>query len=272
MTDGMRAFAEDAVGSGFALAEAWRPPPVPNPDLAHVLRLAQRVIPSLRGEQGGAPPVDALRLGDSTALQALCDHWARAYPEAGAHYRALRCWGLAIWQPIYLCVIAVHLDGAAPRLAALAQPVKTGFPSGFHLPVHVPVNGAFAARMDAAVVELRAFCGATRRALKPMVALHERAADRLQAECVLGALMAVRPHTSLSDADVTAMGEAWLASLGIAGGCGFFAYRARDGTPTLALDRKVCCHHFRRSDGEKCSTCPKLSLDARIARLLAEAS
>ena len=99
----------------------------------------------------------------------------------------------------------------------VAQPVKAGFPSGFNLPVHAPVGGTFSERMDAAAAELRAFCGAIRRALKPRVALHERAADRLQAECVLGALMAVRPHTSLSDADVTAIGEAWLAALGIAG-------------------------------------------------------
>jgi siderophore ferric iron reductase len=272
MTDGMRAFAKDAIGLGYATAGTWRPMPAPNPDLARTLQLAQRVIPGLHGEQGGVSPADALHLGDTHALQALCDHWTQACPEAGVHYLALRCWGLAIWQPIYLCVIAVHLDGAAPKLAGLAQPVKNGFPSGLHLPVHTPVDGTFAERMDAAAAELRAFCGVIRRALKPMVALHDRAADRLQAECVLGALLAVRPHTSLSDADLIAAGSAWLATLGIAGGCGFFAYHARDGTPALALDRTVCCHHFRRRDGEKCSTCPKLSLDARIARLLAEAS
>lgn len=270
MTDGMRAFAEDAIGPGFAMAQAWRPPPAPN--LTHVWEAARRVISSLRGEQGGEVPAGALCLGDDAALQALCDHWARAYPEAGAHYLALRCWGLAIWQPIYLCVIAAHLDAPVPMLAGLAQPVKNGFPSGLHLPAHVPVDGTFAVRMEVASAELRMFCAAMRRALKPLVSLHDRAADRLQAECVLGALMAVRPHASLSDADMGSAGEAWLASLGIAGGCGFFAYRARDGTPAIALDRKVCCHDFRRHDGEKCSTCPKLSLDARIARLRVEAS
>lgn len=269
MTDGMRAFVEDASGPGFATAVAWRPSPAP--DLARVWAAAQRVLPSLRGEQAGAAPADALRLGDDDVLRALCDHWARACPEAGAHYLALRCWGLAIWQPIYLCVIAVHLDAPVPKLSGLAQPVKNGFPSGLRLPAHVPVEGTFAARREVAATELRAFCAAMRRALKPMVSLPDRAADRLQAECVLGALMAVRPHVPLSDADLVAAGEDWLAHLGISGGCGFFAYRARDGTPALALDRKVCCHHFRRHDGEKCSTCPKLSLDARIARLVAEA-
>lgn len=274
MTDGMRTFAEDAVGPGFVRAEARRPSPAA--DIARVWEAAQRVIPSFRVEQGGASPADALqadtlRPGNDVALRALRDHWSQAHPEAGAHYLALRCWGLAIWQPIYLCVIAAHLGAPVPRLAGLAQPVKNGFPSGLHLPDHVPIAGTLTERMEAAATELRAFCMAIRRALTPMVALHDRAADRLQAECVLGALMAARPHTSLSDADVIAMGEAWLANLGIAGGCGFFAYRARDGTPALALDRKVCCHHFRRRDGDKCSTCPKLSLDARIARLLAEA-
>jgi hypothetical protein len=109
--------------------------------------------------------------------------------------------------------------------------------------------------------------------LTPLAALNARAADRLQAECVLGALLLVhRSAPALNEAEVLALGENWLAQLGIAGGCGFFAYRARDGTPALALDRKVCCHYFRRHDGEKCSTCPKLPLDKRIARLLADPS
>jgi hypothetical protein len=79
-----------------------------------------------------------------------------------------------------------------------------------------------------------------------------------------------RHAPACSDHELAALGAAWLARLGIAGGCGFLAYRARDGTPALALDRRVCCHHFRRRDGEKCSTCPKLPLDTRIARLLAD--
>ena len=270
MIDGMRAFAEDAIEPGLSTVEAWRP--LPAPDLTRVWAAAQRVLPGLCAEPGGSAPAGALRLGDDVALRALCDHWARAYPEAGAHYLALRCWGLAIWQPIYLCLIAAHLDAPVPRLAGLAQPVKNSFPSGVHLPAHVPVDGTFTVRMEVACAELRMFCAAMRRALKPLVSLHDRAADRLQAECVLGALVTVRPHTLLSDAEVISAGETWLARLGIAGGCGFFAYRARDGTPAIALDRKVCCHHFRRHDGEKCSTCPKLALDARIARLLAEAS
>jgi siderophore ferric iron reductase len=251
----------------------------PDTDLARVLQLAARLAPALRGEQGGALAPGALRHGDKAvagekALRALCRHWAEAYPEAGAHYVALRCWGLAIWQPVYLSVIAAHLDTHVPRLAGLAQPVVDGFPSGFQLPVHSPLKAtALFSRIRLAASEMRELCQSTRAALMPLVALHARAADRLQAECALGALLLVHRNTpGLDDAEVMALGDEWLAQLGITDGCGFFAYRARDGTPALALDRKVCCHYFRRHDGEKCSTCPKLPLDKRIARLLADPS
>ncbi|MBT2323966.1 siderophore ferric iron reductase [Variovorax paradoxus] len=243
----------------------------PDADLARVLCLAQQLVPGLCGVQGGEALPGALHPEDETGLRALCRHWAEAYPEAGAHYLALRCWGLAIWQPIYLSVVAAHLDTHVPRLAGLVQPVAEGFPRGFRLPVHAPAKGSLPARMDGACAELRAFCDPMRAALSRCVALHARAADRLQAECVLGALLLVHRHASTwSDKEVCALGSAWLARLGIGGGCGFFAYRARDGTRALALERKVCCHHFRRRDGEKCSTCPKLPLDTRIVRLLAD--
>lgn len=247
----------------------------PDPDLARVLQMARGIVPTLQGVQGGAPPPGALRHDHVApsrpgALRALCMHWARSYPEAGAHYVALRCWGLVIWQPVYLCVMAAHLDTHVPRLAGLVQPVVNGFPCGVQLPVHAPMKGeTLLPRMRLAATELNGLCESMRRSLAPLVALHARAADRLQAECVLGALLLVhRSAPGLLDADeVVAVGEQWLALLGIAGGCGFFAYRTRDGTSALALDRRVCCHHFRRHDGEKCSTCPKLPIDQRIARL-----
>ena len=260
-----------------APAQAWAC--APDADLTRVLQLAAGIAPALRGEQGGASPPSALRYDGSVAatapLQALCRHWVEAYPEAGAHYVALRCWGLAIWQPVYLSVIAAHLDSHVPELAGLTQPVIDGFPSGFQLPVRAPMKAAsLVERMRLAAGELRGLCDVTRAAIMPLVALHARAADRLQAECVLGALLLVHRSSPrlLEDAKVAAIGEKWLAQLGIAGGCGMFAYRARDGTLALALDRKVCCHYFRRHDGEKCSTCPKLPLDKRIARLLADPS
>lgn len=251
-----------------------RADPAPDPHLARVFGMAQRVAPGLCGEQDQAALPGAIALGtapDNGALAALTRHWAQGYPEAGPHYLALRCWGLAIWQPVYLLVLAAHLDTHVPRLAGLAQPVAGGFPRGFRLPPHAPIHGDLAERMGHAADELRAFCRDMRAALTPLVALHTRAADALQAECVLGALLLAHRHApERFPGTLEATGEQWLARLGIAGGCGMFVYRARDGTPAHALDRRVCCHYFRRRDGEKCSTCPKLPIATRIALLQAD--
>jgi siderophore ferric iron reductase len=270
---GMRATAANVVALGF-MPQAMRTlTPVANPDLARILELARRVVPGLCGEQCH-DDIPMSEEGQASILSiALSEHWRVAHREAGPHYAALRCWGLAIWQPIYLSVIAAHLDTHVPQLSGLAQPVVDGFPQKFRLPIHAPVGGTLAQRMTQASAEVRQFCRTMRVALMPRVGLHDSAADRLQAECVLGALLLVhRYNGAMAEEAVIAFGEEWLRQLGIAGGCHFFVYRARDGTSSLALDRQVCCHHFRRHDGEKCSTCPKLSLDTRIARLLADQS
>jgi len=269
---GLRVTASNVVVLGFK-PQAVRALPVSNPELERILELARRVVPGLCGEQccNEMPISDEAQA--SILSMALSEHWRIAHREAGPHYAALRCWGLAIWQPIYLSVVAAHLDTHVPLLSGFEQPVVDGFPQKFRLPIHAPVGGTLSQRMLHASVELRLFCDAMRTALMPRVGLHDSAADRLQAECVLGALLLVRRYDrTMTDPEVIAVGEEWLKQLGIAGGCHFFVYRARDGTSSLALDRQVCCHHFRRRDGEKCSTCPKLSLDTRIARLLADQS
>ena len=80
----------------------------------------------------------------------------------------------------------------------------------------------------------------------------------MQADCVLSALLAARANEDKA-AVAWAHEQAadWLDRLGIAGHSGYLVY-ARAGRPVLALDRQVCCHHFRRHDGDYCSTCPKL--------------
>lgn len=261
--------AQRTIASEIA-ARAPLPLSPPYTDLAHVLRLVQDVVPDLLVAQCHAAQRSETEEAQYLS-EALAQHWRHAHPEAGAHYAALRCWGLAIWQPIYLSVIATHVAPAIPRLSGLTQPVVNGFPKGIVLPAHTPVVGDLALRMRAAVQELHVFCDTMRTVLLPKVGLHRAAADKLQAECVLGALLLVgRYDKSIARDELVVCGRTWLNRLEVAGGCDFLAYRARDGTAHLALDRQVCCHHFRRHDGEKCCTCPKLPRDTRIDLLQAE--
>jgi len=68
-------------------------------------------------------------------------------------------------------------------------------------------------------------------------------------------------------AELHTQGTAWLAALGLPGESGYLDYRGTGGEERIALDRKVCCLHFRRRDGERRSTCPRRSVADRIACL-----
>lgn len=125
--------------------------------------------------------------------------------------------------------------------------------------------------MDAIAAQLRQICAAFYRELTQVLSLNPRAAACMQADCVLSALLAARSgEPAAANAWARETAADWLARLGIAGRSGYLAYQ-REGLPVIAVDRQVCCHHFRRRDGDYCSTCPKLDTAERIARLTPKA-
>ena len=240
-------------------------------ELDDLLALAGRLVPGLDGRVG-APAAPGIRPGASNAdaIARLRDWWRERHPEAGPHYLALRCWGLLIWQPVYLCVIAAHRSGIVPDLTRLSQPVANGFIAGYTMERHEPLHGGLEQRLDAAATQLREIGALFHRELGAALRLNPRAAACMQADCVLSALLAARTGVSAADnAWAAAAAADWLARLGITGRSGYLSYQRRS-LPAIAVDRQVCCHHFRRSDGDYCSTCPKLDIAERIARIDAE--
>jgi siderophore ferric iron reductase len=230
---------------------------------------AARVVPGLEGRvvaAGTAPPWHA-----DTALAAVQRFWASSHPEAGPHYAALRGWGLLVWQPIYVAVIAAHLGDAQPDLDCLSIVVNDGVVDGYRLGAHAPQCSGEGGRMRAAAQQLTTGITQLLPAWQAHAPLHAKAARRTCADCALAALLAVRREQRWSTARTRELGAQWLDALGLAGESGFFAYRTPAGTEALALAHKVCCLHFRRRDGERCSTCPKRPLDERIVCLQREA-
>ncbi|AHV91628.1 alcaligin biosynthesis protein AlcD [Bordetella holmesii] len=239
-------------------------------DLDALLALAGSLVPGLDGRIG--PVSGDIRPGadNRATLRTLQDWWRLRHPEAGSHYLALRCWGLLIWQPIYLGVIAVHCSDIAPDLDRLGQPVRDGFIAGYILERHEPLRGCLEQRKQAVAAQLRRICATYFRELSQLLRLSPRAAACMQADCVLSALLAARANEDKATvAWAHEQAADWLDRLGIAGHSGYLVY-ARAGRPVLALDRQVCCHHFRRHDGDYCSTCPKLPPAERIARIEAD--
>ncbi|WP_447919693.1 siderophore ferric iron reductase [Achromobacter aegrifaciens] len=242
-------------------------------ELDDLLALAGGLVPGLDG-RAGPPAAPGIRPGASNAdaIARLRDWWRERHPEAGPHYLALRCWGLLIWQPVYLCVIAAHRSCIVPDLTRLSQPVANGFIAGYTIERHEPLRGGLDERLDVAATQLRAVGAMFYRELGETLRLNPRAAACMQADCVLSALLAARPGVSAADNAWAAEAAAhWLMRLGISGSSGYLTYQ-RGPLPAIAVDRQVCCHHFRRSDGDYCSTCPKLDIAERIARIDAESA
>lgn len=242
-----------------------------SPGLAELLETAARVVPGLDGRLDASPAAGAWCDAGARDVQPLSQRLARLFPEAGPHYWALRCWGLHIWQPIYLGVIAVHVCGCSPRLDALSQTVRDGRIHGFTIAPHAVRREDEDASLASGAAQLAAGCARLLTVWRDVGPLPQKAAGRLQADCVLGALLAVRRHRPDWDNDhAAAIGQQWLAAMGLAGESGFLRYPDADGVAQLALARKVCCLHYRRIEGEMCDTCPRLRLPERVARLSAQ--
>lgn len=243
-----------------------------NPDLLHLLDVTARSLPGLAGRVGEAGR-DQLKVGDDgnrERIAALHDHWRQAHPEAGPHYWSARSWTLLVWQPIYLSLLAVHLAERAPCLADMGQSVTDGVVAGFCLPEHCPRHAAQAALIDFAAEQLREQLVRQLEEFQAIAPIHTKMANRLAADHVLAALLLVQRQQRLCNDQAHSLETRWLTALGLKGDSTLIDVHLDDGRDRLALGRKVCCQHFRRSDGVLCSTCPKIREAERLERLRQE--
>lgn len=226
---------------------------------------AARVVPGLQGRVVATDVAAPWHAG--IGLSAVQRFWASRHPEAGPHYAALRGWGLLVWQPIYVAVIAAHLRDAQPDLDCLSLVVNDGEIGGYRFGAHALQCSDEAGRMRIGAGQIVAGIERLLPAWQAHAPLHAKAARRTCADCALAALLAVRRQRQWSSAHTRELGAQWLDALGLSGESGFLAYCTASGAEAMALEHKVCCLHFRRRDGERCSTCPKRPLAERIACL-----
>ncbi len=234
--------------------------------LNDLLLRVRSALPGLDGRVGSPRP-DELMLDRPQSLAALLAHWQAAHPEAGRHYWAARCWTLLVWQPIYLQVLAVRLAGQAPCLDGLAQGVEQGFVAGFCLPDHQPLQGEPQRLLRHAGAQIRGFCEQAQAVSGPLLGLHPKLAQRLAADCVMAALLYSQRLDGCGNLQLCRAADVWLAACAMSGASGLLAVPLAEGGTRLGLQRKACCQHFRRADGELCDSCPKLPLAERERRL-----
>jgi siderophore ferric iron reductase len=235
--------------------------------LVALVALAAQAVPGLDGRVGAS---SALPWHADARLAELHHRWSSAHPEAGPQYAALRGWGLLVWQPAYLAVLAAHLGDAQVDLDRVSLQMTEGRIEGYSVAPHLPLRGDEEARLQHGARQLAEGLSRLLPAWQAQAPLHAKAARRTCAECVLAALLVAKRRRQWTAQHARRMGEAWLDRLGLRGEAGYLGYRDARGAEALATDRKVCCLHFRRHDGERCSTCPKHAPHERVRRLLAE--
>lgn len=241
-------------------------------DLAALLTSLSATVPALRGRIGPPSP-DQLQCaspGNPQRIAALHAHWQRAHPGAGRHYWTTRSWTLLIWQPIYLSLLAVHLRHRAPCLGQLGQSVCDGFVGGFSLPSHSPQRGEQQELIALAAGQIGDFVERQLDEFDRVASIHPKLARLFAVDCTRAALLLVQRRLGLTNSALRELEACWLQALAMPRSSALLEVRLDDGREYLALGRNACCQHFRREDGEFCSTCPKLKPAERQRRLREE--
>lgn len=245
-----------------------------NSDLAQLLDVTARTLPGIPARVGVSADDELAcgAAGNQARIAALYGHLQSSFPEAGAHYWTVRTWTLLIWQPIYLSLFGVHLAERAPCLDGMGQTVCDNMVYGFCLPEHCPRRATQDGLIDFAAGQLQQLVERQWQEFDAVAGIQRKLARRLQADCVLGALLMIQRQQSLANERLQQLEGRWLDALDLRGNSSLIEVRLDDGRERLVLGRKVCCQHFRRADGQLCSTCPKLKQEERLTRLRQELS
>lgn len=197
-------------------------------------------------------------------IERLRKYLSQQYPEAGARYWRARGWGLLIWQPIYLAVIAAHKCQVILPLDEMGQDFPaSGIPSGVLFKRCQFQQGQINECVQRMAEDLMDGCRNVYIDWS-VSGLPRKNADRIVADCVLSALLMVYPNRV---DNMEGLGDLWLTAMGLQGAAGFIQYRNMTGELRFALDKKNCCFRYLCHGREPCDICPRQTPDERLRRL-----
>lgn len=235
-----------------------------------LIQLCQRMLPGLEAEEGSlSRGLHVSGRDNQRLLENLLKALEQQYPEAGRHYWSMRSWGLLIWQPVMLTLLTTEILQQQVNLQSLGQHCAGTLVAGMTLGPELLISAP--SRRDLAATHLRAVCDQALDELGRVIQVNPVLARRLLADRILSTLLRMRPLLAdRSHASVCGLASSWLEQAGLKGGSALMTFGLPQGGEELALDRKGCCQHYRRSDGGLCKTCPRQPKHIRIKRLQEE--
>lgn len=197
-------------------------------------------------------------------IERLHTYLSLRYPEAGARYWRSRGWGLLIWQPIYLAIIAAHRCQLILPINEIGQVFSiSGIPSGISFRCCRFKNGPVNVCIQEMAKGLMICCRKAHTCWN-VSGLTRKNADRVVADCVLSALLMVYPKQVEK---VEASGDLWLETMGLQGAAGFIHYKNILDESCLALHKKNCCFRYLCHGCASCDVCPRQTMGERLRRL-----
>ncbi|WP_373976173.1 siderophore ferric iron reductase [Chitinibacter sp. SCUT-21] len=232
--------------------------------LPSVLQQIHAKFPALCGQCETQPSVQL-----DLAAQLMSD-WKKRQPAAGKMYWTARSWGMLMWQPAYLNVIASYLSRSTFELTHLRQTVVDGFTTGYTLPESALQHGAGEELIRTAASALRQYHQQHLQQLCELERFSAKQAACLTVDCVLSALLWVQQYLGWSYTQLNAAAEQWLSALEWQKHGQLMPIEMPGSACSAALNRQGCCQHFRLPGEQACSTCPRWPMAERIEKIKLE--
>ncbi len=220
-------------------------------------------------------------------------------PDAGRFYWSAQCWNMLCWQPVILSMVSASQFRLITDVNQMGQRVQGAGVAGLSIP-----HSAFAIAPDSGTEHsdevhkglalIRASGSKLKALLENLLAqttehfpLNQNLARRLFADRMLSTLLLLQRlnnqgvFNEASNQHTEALAQQWLEATELKGASGLmridFTFNTASNTANdtdkgthnqanerLALNRKGCCQHFRKSDGKVCASCPKNKMPERI--------
>ncbi|MEL0612339.1 siderophore ferric iron reductase [Marinomonas arenicola] len=230
--------------------------------LPRLFKTAASFIPILEGRMLNTPAdrdIGSLSADEpEQALRTLHHALQEAHPEAGAPYWRVRCWGLVCWQPIYLALICVYQLKSVPlNLKALVQNQQATMVAGYQLPDGEWQEGDKEDLIAVICQQLSIFFTEFEEAHRDLFGGRSVLYQALLADQLLASLIvAGQLLPEFNAAKISAEFQRWAKALKLPL-TPLKGFQNNTSAKPIFV-RQTCCLHFRRSDGELCSNCPRL--------------